>query len=89
MSSARIELAWVDEATCAQVGDDALMFPAKGASTKDAKSLCMGCEVRSPCLEYALANTERHGIWGGKSERERRAIAAHRAKQDASTEVAA
>lgn len=89
MSSLRVDLEWQSAGLCAQVGDDALMFPAKGASTKDAKSLCMGCEVRSPCLEYALANTERHGIWGGKSERERRAIAAHRAKQDASTEVAA
>ena len=32
------------------------------------------CEVRSECLEYALANDERFGIWGGLSERERRKL---------------
>ena len=33
-----------------------------------------GCEVRSECLEKALANDERFGIWGGLSERERRKL---------------
>ena len=36
--------------------------------------VCVGCDVRSECLEYALANDERFGIWGGLSERERRKL---------------
>ncbi len=36
--------------------------------------MCRGCIVRSLCLEYALVNGEKFGIWGGMSERERRRI---------------
>lgn len=36
--------------------------------------MCATCEVREECLEYALANDERFGIWGGLSERERRKL---------------
>jgi WhiB family redox-sensing transcriptional regulator len=35
--------------------------------------------VREDCLEYALANGEKFGIWGGLSERERRRIRRSRA----------
>ncbi len=49
-------------------------FPEKGGSTREAKRICLGCEVRDECLEYALANDERFGIWGGLSERERRRL---------------
>jgi WhiB family redox-sensing transcriptional regulator len=49
-------------------------FPEKGGSTRDAKKICTGCEVRGECLEYALSNDERFGIWGGLSERERRKL---------------
>ena len=41
---------------------------------RDAKRICQGCEVRAECLEYALANDERFGLWGGLSERERRKL---------------
>ncbi|MDX6335165.1 MAG: WhiB family transcriptional regulator, redox-sensing transcriptional regulator, partial [Streptosporangiaceae bacterium] len=44
----------------------------KGGSTREAKKVCRGCEVRVECLEYALEHDERFGIWGGLSERERR-----------------
>ena len=36
--------------------------------------MCDGCAVRIECLEYALENDERFGIWGGLSERERRRL---------------
>jgi WhiB family redox-sensing transcriptional regulator len=36
--------------------------------------VCVGCDVRAECLEYAMANDERFGIWGGLSERERRRL---------------
>jgi len=66
-------LAWQADALCAQTDPEAF-FPEKGGSTRDAKRICDGCEVRSECLEYALANDERFGIWGGLSERERRKL---------------
>ncbi|HJA61759.1 WhiB family transcriptional regulator [Brevibacterium sp. SMBL_HHYL_HB1] len=67
------ELAWQDQALCAQTDPEAF-FPEKGGSTREAKRVCASCEVRSECLEYALANDERFGIWGGMSERERRRL---------------
>ena len=67
------ELSWQERALCAQTDPEAF-FPEKGGSTREAKKVCVGCDVRSECLEYALANDERFGIWGGLSERERRKL---------------
>src|SRR5690625_1435088 len=67
------EESWQDRALCAQTDPEAC-FPEKGGSTREAKKICTGCEVKAECLEYALANDERFGIWGGLSERERRRI---------------
>ena len=64
---------WQEQALCAQTDPEAF-FPEKGGSTREAKKICTGCEVKAECLEYALANDERFGIWGGLSERERRRI---------------
>lgn len=66
-------LSWQGDALCAQTDPEAF-FPEKGGSTRDAKKICTSCEVRSECLEYALQNDERFGIWGGLSERERRKL---------------
>jgi WhiB family redox-sensing transcriptional regulator len=66
-------LAWQADSLCAQTDPEAF-FPEKGGSTRDAKKICQSCEVRAQCLEYALANDERFGIWGGLSERERRKL---------------
>ena len=66
-------LAWQADALCAQTDPEAF-FPEKGGSTRDAKRICSGCEVKAQCLDYALANDERFGIWGGLSERERRKL---------------
>ncbi|GAB2641965.1 hypothetical protein GCM10027088_17820 [Nocardia goodfellowii] len=68
-----IEEQWQERALCAQTDPEAF-FPEKGGSTREAKRICMGCEVRDECLEYALAHDERFGIWGGLSERERRRL---------------
>jgi WhiB family transcriptional regulator, redox-sensing transcriptional regulator len=67
------ELSWQERALCAQTDPEAF-FPEKGGSTREAKKVCVGCDVRSECLEYALAKDERFGIWGGLSERERRKL---------------
>jgi WhiB family redox-sensing transcriptional regulator len=64
---------WQERALCAQTDPEAF-FPEKGGSTREAKRICLGCEVRDACLEYALAHDERFGIWGGLSERERRRL---------------
>lgn len=64
---------WQDRALCAQTDPEAF-FPEKGGSTREAKRICQGCEVKADCLEYALHNDERFGIWGGLSERERRRL---------------
>ena len=67
------EQEWQERALCAQTDPEAF-FPEKGGSTREAKRICQGCEVRAECLEYALAHDERFGIWGGLSERERRKL---------------
>ena len=60
---------WQERANCLGVDPD-LFFPERGASTKEAKGVC---------LEYALTHGEKFGIWGGMSERERRRIRRQRA----------
>ena len=64
---------WQEQALCAETDPEAF-FPEKGGSTREAKKICTGCEVKAQCLEYALSNDERFGIWGGLSERERRRL---------------
>ena len=64
---------WQERALCTET-DPAAFFPEKGGSIREAKKICSGCDVRAECLEYALSNDERFGIWGGLSERERRRL---------------
>lgn len=66
-------LSWQEQALCAQTDPEAF-FPEKGGSTREAKAVCDMCDVREQCLQYALDNDERFGIWGGLSERERRRL---------------
>lgn len=77
MSRAVVGMEWLDEAACADM-DPELFFPSKGADAPiklaEARKVCERCPVRMPCLEYALANGERWGLWGGLNERERRRI---------------
>ena len=77
---------WHDHANCLGVDPD-LFFPERGASTREAKEVCRGCVVRHDCLEFALQNGEKFGIWGGLSERERRRIRRQRAQVARSTSV--
>jgi len=64
---------WRQRARCRGL-DPELFFPGLGESTAEAKAVCAGCPVRMPCLDYALDTSERHGVYGGLSERERRKI---------------
>ena len=74
--------AWHDLARCAET-DPEMFFPEKGESTRPAKRVCAGCEVRAECLQDALDRGERFGVWGGLSERERRTLAVRLGRQPA------
>jgi WhiB family redox-sensing transcriptional regulator len=65
---------WVEEAACAGMEDPSIFFPRKGGSSAPAKRICDQCPVRIQCLNEALHRPERHGVWGGMSERERRRL---------------
>lgn len=68
---------WMEEAVCPSSGAD-VFFPEKGGNaqtTDEAKRICGGCPVRTPCLAYALETQQAFGVWGGLTERERRALA--------------
>lgn len=65
---------WALDAVCAQTDPDAF-FPDKGGSTAEGKKICARCPVQDECLADALATGQRHGVWGGLSDRERRTFA--------------
>ena len=72
-SDSETKLAWKKKANCLGIDPD-LFYPERGVSSANAKKVCHGCIVQSQCLEYALCNGEKFGIWGGLSERERRIL---------------
>ena len=63
---------WAAQAACATVEPDQLF--GKGAEQRDARSLCFACPVRMECLAEALNSESSFGVWGGLTERERRAL---------------
>ncbi len=68
-----VDMAWQDFANCRGADPD-LFFPERGASTRTAKQICRECGVNDACLEFAIVSSEKFGIWGAMSERERRKI---------------
>lgn len=70
---------WLTLAACRGL-DPELFFPGQGEATGPAKAVCAVCPVQAECLELALTNREKFGVWGGKSDRERRAIRRARAQ---------
>jgi WhiB family redox-sensing transcriptional regulator len=70
-------MSWQDRAVC--VGIDArLFFGPDGEQWQEreireakAKAICASCPVRAQCLDYALGNSIKHGIWGGLNQEER------------------
>jgi WhiB family redox-sensing transcriptional regulator len=63
---------WRDRAACHRTDPEELFVD--GAAQHRAKSVCLGCPVRTECLAYALDHRVEFGVWGGATERERRAI---------------
>lgn len=74
-----MNLSWRNRAAC-QGLDPMIFYPAPEDDGAEAKAICATCPVREPCLEYALANRERDGVWGGCTEKERRRIVRQRRK---------
>lgn len=63
---------WAMSAACRKGEPDELFV--KGAEQHKAKVVCAGCPVRTECLAEALDNRMEWGVWGGLTERERRAV---------------
>lgn len=63
---------WAPNAACRQAKPDELFV--RGAEQNKAKLMCTGCPVRAECLAEALDNEIEWGVWGGMTERERRAL---------------
>ena len=63
---------WPTEAACRNSDPDALFV--QGAAQNRAKVICRSCPVRVACLADALDNRVEFGVWGGMTERERRAL---------------
>lgn len=74
-----MNLSWRQKAACRGVDPD-IFYPVSDDDAEAAKAICATCPVREACLEYALANRERDGVWGGATERERRRLIRQRRK---------
>jgi WhiB family redox-sensing transcriptional regulator len=74
-----MNLSWRQRAACRGVDPD-VFYPATDEEAEEAKAVCAVCSVREACLEYALNNRERDGVWGGATERERRRMLRQRRK---------
>jgi WhiB family transcriptional regulator, redox-sensing transcriptional regulator len=61
---------WMDDAECR--GRESALFFDGGSAHLRAIRICAGCTVRDACLEFALADPELQGVWGGVSEPQRR-----------------
>lgn len=63
---------WVEQALCRETDID-VFYPEVGqnVTAHAAKKICALCTVQTDCLQYALANHERFGVWGGLSPGER------------------
>jgi WhiB family redox-sensing transcriptional regulator len=66
------EETWEARGVC-RTGDPDELF-VEGAAQNRAKAVCSGCPVRTQCLAHALDNRIEHGVWGGMTDRERRAL---------------
>jgi len=64
---------WKASALCAE-GDPDEWFPERNESPLAAQSICSRCPVRTECLEYAIVNDERYGVWGGTLPADREEI---------------
>ncbi|MFD4644502.1 WhiB family transcriptional regulator [Lentzea sp. NPDC058436] len=76
---------WRINASCRDEEPDQLFV--RGAEQRKAKLVCLGCPVRMECLAEALDNKIEFGVWGGMTERERRALLRRRPDVDSWLEL--
>ena len=74
-----MDLSWRFRGACRGL-DPEIFYPLSDEEAGAAKDVCASCTVRQQCLDYALANREREGVWGGATEKERRRILRQRRK---------
>jgi WhiB family redox-sensing transcriptional regulator len=67
------------DAACRGRGAE-VFYPDRSMSHAPAKAICAECPVRPQCLEYTMERNEKHGIWAGLNERERRRLRKQRGK---------
>jgi len=63
---------WGQHGACSKAAPDALFV--RGAAQQAAKQVCVGCPVITECLADSLDNKTEFGVWGGMTERQRRAL---------------
>lgn len=66
------DMNWTARGACLNLAPDELFV--QGAAQRSARAVCLGCRVRLECLSDALDNRVEFGVWGGMTERERRAL---------------
>jgi WhiB family transcriptional regulator, redox-sensing transcriptional regulator len=66
---------WAQDGICGKAEPDALFV--RGAAQQVAKKVCLGCPVIAECLADSLDNRTQFGVWGGMTERQRRALLKH------------
>ena len=67
------DMAWRTRGACRSVDPD-VFFPAPSEPADTAVALCHTCDVQGACLAWALEVGDCHGVWGGTTPKERRAM---------------
>jgi len=70
--SAEEPAGWVSRALCVDADPDGLFVT--GAAQRKAATICRHCPVMQECAAEALDNRVEFGVWGGMTERQRRAL---------------
>ena len=71
---------WRHQSACKGL-DTSLFFVDDGLNQDTPKAICATCRVREDCLEFAMANHEKYGIWGGLSVKERQRLRRRRNRE--------
>ena len=71
---------WIRRANCRGLKTN-MFYPRRYESEKPAKSVCAGCSVRDECVNYALEQHDRFGIWGGLNDKQRSSLRRKRNRQ--------
>ena len=78
-----MDLSWRLKGACRGLDPEIFFVASEDDAVERAKEVCDTCVVQQHCLEFALANREAEGIWGGATEKERRRILRQRRKTTA------